>query len=531
MSDKLEKFNSNIIKWYPFKEKDEILQIGNNENITRTLKEKVKSIKVLEETEVEKISDKYDYILLYGYEKLPKLISKIGQGLKKEGKILITGNNETGINNWSKYRIEQDTQLLKIENHNKELKTIETIKKEAQKNGLNGMNIYYVFPNYEIPDVIINKEFKIEKSHIEKYNTELIENDIQIFDEKNVLKTIIKNNPNMLEFFANSYFIEISKEKIYNDMKYISFNNCRKEQYQLITIVKDNIVEKKPANNNAIGHIKNMIEIINTFKEQNIENLDYEKEQKIYSKLIANEKTLDEILSEKSDDTSYIVEIFNILKDLLLKNSKKYEECKEKIEIQEKEEILSKLHFLENCYWDMVPKNCFYIDNRFIFFDQEWKEKYLPLEFLIYRAVINCYDLARKINVDDLLTKLEIYEYKNLFSKIDEELREKIIDKEIYKLLYKKENVKKIDNFINENKDYKEELERKEKYIKDLNNYQESLQKDNLEKQKYIEKLENEIKGLQEDNSKKQEYITNLEEMQSQIQMKKKRFGNSCKRK
>ena len=138
----------------------------------------------------------------------------------------------------------------------------------------------------------------------------------------------------------------------------------------------------------------------------------------------------------------------------------------------------------------MIPKNCFYINEKFVFFDQEWEKEYLSVEFIIYRSVINSYDLVRKINVEKLLEELGILEFKNCFEKIDKKLRDEIIEKDIFDKMYCKK-ITSIDNLINDKKIA-------ESCLKDAN-------EDNKKKQEYIEQLE-------EDNRRKQEYIISLEE-------------------
>ena len=56
--------------------------------------------------------------------------------------------------------------------------------------------------------------------------------------------------------------------------------------------------------------------------------------------------------------------------------------------------------------------------------------------------------------------------------------------------MYKKENLKAIDNRINENKSYLEEINNKDKYIKNLEQYYSDLKQDNERKQEYITNLE-----------------------------------------
>lgn len=499
-NDKLDVFNNNIIKWYPFENEKTILQIGENSYIIEKQKnvQQVNDIKEIDE------NNKYDYIIIYGYEKCPNTIPQIVQYLNLNGKLLIIGENETGINNWSKCGTTNVNNALKLEEYNENIKTIKKVKKELEENSFNHIETFYAFPNYKETELILNENFEINGNQIEKYNQSISENEIKLFDEIKVLKNIISNGKDLMEFFANSYIIEASKETTINEFKYISFNNCRKQEYQLITIIKDNIVEKLPANSKAASHINNMSKIINELKEKNIEILDYVENDKLYSRLIKNEKTLDLILAENYMNFSEIEEIVNKMRQMLLQHSVKYEQCKEMVKIQESEGLLQKLNFLPKAYWDMIPKNCFYINEEFVFFDQEWEKEYLPVEFIIYRSVINSYDLVRRINVDELLQNLGILEYKDCFEKIDKSLREEIIDEAVFQRMYCK-RITSIDNLINDRKIAEMCLEQEKEDNAKKQEYIEQLEEDNRKKQEYIINLE-------EENKRKQEYVKELEE-------------------
>ena len=89
-----------------------------------------------------------------------------------------------------------------------------------------------------------------------------------------------------------------------------------------------------------------------------------------------------------------------------------------------------------------------------------------------------------------MLERLNILKYKKFFNEIDKKLRDEIIDEEIYDAMYKKENLKAIDNLINENKSYLEEMNNKDIYIKRLEQYYSDLKEDNRKKQEYINSLE-----------------------------------------
>ena len=480
----LEKFNSNIIKWYPFEKEKSILQVRKNEWIKNELEKNNLKIDTVESIE-DNTDYKYDYVLIYGYENYNNNIKEIISMLNENGKILIIGNNQFGINTWSKYDLDSNKGVLNLEEHQKENKTISSIKKELKQEGLDTINTFLAFPDYKTSELIVNEKFDLDKSQIEKYNPNIDEGEIKVFDEIKVLKNILENASEMKEFFANSYFIEASKNKNNNDIKYISFNNCRKEEYQLMTIIKDDVVEKLPTNAKAQKHIENIGKIIKNIKNENIEILDYE--------LVKNEKTLDRMLARKYNNIEELIQILNEYKNVLLQNSKSYSECKEKINIDGNEEQLEQLNYLKNGYWDLIPKNCFYINQKFVFFDQEWEKDYLPVEFILYRAIINSYDLVRKINVEELLKEINILQYKELFEKLDEKIRDEIIDNKVHEAMYKKYDLKAIDNLINDNKAYYEENSRKDEYIKNLEKYVEELKLDNTKKQEYIEILEEKL--------------------------------------
>lgn len=504
----LEKFNLNIIKWYPFENDKTLLQVGKNENIENCLKDILKDVKSVESIQkIEHTNLIFDYILIYGYEKQKNIVEDVKKFLNNNGKILIIGNNDLGINTWSKYDITRNSGVLKLENDFK-IKTIKNVLNELETNNYKIQNTFYIFPDYLKAEIIINKDFKINGTKIDKYNPNIFESEIKVFNEKDVLKTIINNDPNMLQTFANSYFIEATKNTDNNEniekeqknkensdiIKYVSFNNSRKEQYQLMTIIKNDIVEKLPTNTNSKSHIENMANIIEQIKNDNINILDYFKDGKIYSKLIKDKLTLDEILFENSDNLDKVTDILNNLRNMLLTHSLKYSECYDKIQYKTSEKIMQKLNYMKHGYWDMIAKNCFYIDNQFVFFDQEWEEDYLPVEFILYRSIINSYELVKKIEVDELLKKLNIFEYKTFFDEIDNKLRKKILDKETFDLMYKKDNLKAIDNLINENKSYILDIKNKGEYITNLENYYNSLKEDNEKKQEYITNLENALK-------------------------------------
>ena len=100
------KFDTNILKWYPFKENAEVLEIYNDESMLKKLNKKIRvkqtSIKEL------KLEGQYDYITLIGtYEYATTIIKgnrqyveflkQLKKHLKTKGTILLAIDNRLGI--------------------------------------------------------------------------------------------------------------------------------------------------------------------------------------------------------------------------------------------------------------------------------------------------------------------------------------------------------------------------------------------------------------------------------------------------
>lgn len=88
----------------------------------------------------------------------------------------------------------------------------------------------------------------------------------------------------------------------------------------------------------------------------------------------------------------------------------------------------------------MILKNCFIIDEECVFFDQEWVEENVPVEFLVYRSIVNVEKLRNKIEEYQLYEKMQIKEYIPLFEKLDGKIGAEIMDEKVFSFI--KENTK-----------------------------------------------------------------------------------------
>ena len=485
-----EKQSQNILNWYPFDKDEEILEIGLSSNeLTKMLCSKVKNVTIFETDEnkiseieqnnlsnlniLNKLNEKtYDTILLIGAISrlkdlfnenlsLKKIIKKLELNLKEQGKFIIAVDNKFGLRYFAGNPENiYNKRFESLYGYNNETEKTESFTRKKLVDIFDNheykYNFYYPLPDYKMPDIIFSDKQLAKYNTVDKYNLYCPENSITLFNEIDVFREILKTNPEMFTFFTNAFLIELSKNEIKQKYNFISFNNIRKEQYQLITKIADDYVEKQVISNKAEKHYDNIKQNIDILNKLEIKTLDYVENGIIKSKYVNQELMLSNILTQKLengklDEFEFIMSryIETLNKDAY--NIDNYDDtifAKYDIKISDNG-ILKKLHFLKNGLWDMTFKNCFYIDNEFYFFDQEWNDADLPIEYILYRSILYTISLRRYINIDTLFEKYNLMKYIKTFKELDDKIQEKIKDAETWKF-YNKNNLIDIDATINE---------------------------------------------------------------------------------
>ena len=459
----LSNLRENILNWYPFKENSNILEIESNlGEITGVLCQNGSRIVSIEhslqkartiatryqarenlEVIVGNINDiileeKFDYVVVTGIEKkrykLEEILKYAKEHLKEEGTILISLDNKLGLNQLN--GIEDVTINQNKENQSKTKTEIEKILKKSE---LNTYKFYYPLPNYKTPNIIFTDKHLPSNESILRDLTLYTENRILSFEEREIYRKILKEDIKMFPEFANSFLIEISNS-IQNEIEYISFGNSRKEEYRLKTVLLDKIAYKQNVNEKSKEHLEKIKRNIEILKNSNINVLDSFEDDKIISNLVKNEKSLDKnlvmIFKEKGQEEvlNEIVKFKNELENKLEKSEENCTNVFQKYNIEIDEETKSQLNFIKYGIFDLIFQNCFEINNEYYFYDQEWIEENIPIEFIIYRAITYLCNSEKDIDSKYIFEKLEIDKYIEIFDKLETILQEQIKDDIIWKV-------------------------------------------------------------------------------------------------
>ncbi|MEF9989226.1 MAG: class I SAM-dependent methyltransferase [Christensenellaceae bacterium] len=242
----LHKDRENILSWYPFTGKEDVLEIGAGCGaITGLLAEKCGSvtcndislrrsqinayknakhdnIKILvgNFTDI-KLEEKFDVITLIGVleyaasymgteHPYQDMLKKVKGMLKPDGKLMIAIENKFGLKYWAGCAEDHTGRLFEgIEGypHTKEIRTFS--KKELcsmlKEVGFAAHDFYYPLPDYKFPKVIYSEERLPNYGEIGNVVHNYDMERLKLFDETAVYNQLIKED--MFDFFANSFLI------------------------------------------------------------------------------------------------------------------------------------------------------------------------------------------------------------------------------------------------------------------------------------------------------------------------------------
>ena len=469
------KLEKNILQWYPMEKNLDTLQIGYiDAELVKQLCDKTRNVTILVQNEEEKqkilqnskrdnlkvkvvqdfenySDNEYDYVTLIGtlktfenkievkaYRRLEFFLKLAKKLCKESGKIILVLDNKYGMKSWTTLKANKN--IICNQTYALSQKLINRLLEEQN---LTEYKYYYVLPDYKATNAIFTDEYL---PNLESINRNFLygEEEFENFNQTEAFIELLKEERQSFKFFANSYFVEIGKSKLEpNGIQFVSYTNIRKEKYKIQTIIYEDRVEKTYDNDMAKEHIQTIHKNIDIMNQKNIKTLDRYENDKIISKYIKDFNSYDKILTElleNKKETEFFETITNYKNTLLEKleevdyNSIKENNAFTKYGVNVDEEIIQKLHFVKYGLWDLIFHNAFYINEEIYFYDQEWFDYNVPIEFIIYRAIAYFPIAHSYIRTNELYERLGLKEFLKIFEELDSKLQLEIRDDEIWKL-------------------------------------------------------------------------------------------------
>ena len=286
--DNLSPARENIIRWYPFKENADILELnaqcgavtshlaskaGHLVSVTdSTAKAKIIAERNQDTDNLEiysgklgevltSIDKKFDYAVLIGGVLTKEELRLVKSALKDDGKLLIATENRLGVKYLAGCRDGITKNYYDSVNnyYNAEPKTYDrlTWSNLLTSVGFNDFTFKYPYPDYRMCETIFSDKHLPSENQLTNNLFGYEADRVSTFNETNFFNYAI--NANCFGEFSNSFFIEVGND---SGMIFVKFSNERNPDKRIFTVLTDTdngiSVKKYAATKKAVEYIKNL---------------------------------------------------------------------------------------------------------------------------------------------------------------------------------------------------------------------------------------------------------------------------------
>lgn len=469
-----------LIKWYDFKKECKALYVTANTEFDSVMAQALSEC--VTETEYcttedlfqKIVEEKYDYVLITSAVeeigskiKAVEIFKKIYSLLNENGTLLISIDNRLGIRYFCGDRdIHTGRNFDGIENYiHANVSDHDTaygrsyskaeITEIIEKAGFERHRFYSVFPLLQRPQALFAEDYipeeKLDVRIFPQYNYP----DSVFLEEEHLYDTLAENN--LLHIMANGYLIECPLKGGFANAKQITMSLERGKINSMFTIIqRDNKVEKKAVYKEGKHKINELMENNAYLAKHGVDMVDAVLKKgdvsadgdnagndAIIMPYIHEMSALTYLRKLLAADTRLFFERLDEIWKLILFSSEhvpyseidwerydpywerrknddpargKWKKAADEMGEDEQDGIGV---ILKRGYIDLVPLNCFWSGNKFIFFDQESYIENLPAKAIMLRTIdliyAGNYELYRLLPIDEVKERYGITKCKELF--------------------------------------------------------------------------------------------------------------------
>lgn len=321
------------------------------------------------------------------------------------------------------------------------------LERVIQGAGLLQQRFYYPLPDYKLPQMIYSDEYLPKKDMGERllfYHTDA---STLLAPEQWIYADIIENR--VFPFFANSFLVECGTQGDKGTAVFAAVTTDRGRIHGLATSVhqlmdkeKHKIVKKRALYKEGQERIhavyKQMIEL----EAHGVPIVPHKIEDNEICMPFVPQITCSDYLRTLAarGDSAQFEHIFELIYENILKSSQRVSEKKNALP-EAKKVPLNYGIILEKCYVDMVPFNCFFIDGKLFYFDQEFVKENYPAAYPMYRALMYTYafipEAEKMVPLERMKEKYGLMELWDIFRKEEDRFVADNRRYDIYKNFYK----------------------------------------------------------------------------------------------
>lgn len=432
IDENIREIQKGILKWYPFKEGAKCLYVGEKTDAVFEMLCEAMDVDFIRPEDVaqnETISDaismvnvKYDYIIaiesLEILSEVAAALKSLSEMLKQDGHMLLGFNNRFGTRYFFGDRDPYTKNLFDgIEDYfrayNKKEDAFlgrcydkQTLMDIFDDCGLAHQN-FSVFPDLKNVQILLRDDYESNEDFSIRVLPTYHHADTVFLQEEQMYNALQKNH--MLHSMANAFLFDCTFESDGLDVLQVTSSMGRSKEDSFFTMIHGNAVgetvEKLPAYPEGVKKLHRMQKIADDLRDHGIETVDMElKDDGSLTMPYVTAPTAQAYLKELAlKDEDAFVEKLGEFVNLIRSSSNHVSE-----DAGDGEGIL-----LEKGYPDLVPLNAFYVDGKFVFFDQEFAIENYPANMTIWRAVSSmgpAVAKCEKYTMEDLYKRYGIFE-------------------------------------------------------------------------------------------------------------------------
>lgn len=430
----LSRMREGVLNWYDFGEDTSVLEIGAQLGaITGLLCDRCASVVAYEPNEakakavrsryhimdnlevmerIDGLERRFDYVLLIGG--LERLYAKVNSEkeyaeyvkyllsfLKEGGKLLLAVDNTLGTaylaGTPDKYTgkpfigINGDTGGAGGRTFTKA--ELERILTQA---GVKSYRFYYTLPDYRVTQVVYTDDYMPANSIRDRVTNYYVNKATLVADEAKLYDYAIQNR--MLDHLANSFLVEVTLDGNFADINCAVVSSDRAENSAFATIIRKDVVSKRALYDAGRQALENLYSNILDLQAHGVSVIPHNLSGGVLSMPFIKGKNLMCYLQDivNQEPTEFFT-IIDRLYDVILNSSEQAGSGANAL-LNDNNRQLDFGVILTRAYIDMIPYNCFYEQDSFLFYDQEFVRYNYPAKYILFRVLWYSYAFIPELN-------------------------------------------------------------------------------------------------------------------------------------
>lgn len=350
--------------------------------------------------------ERFDYAVLmpsyYGC-RLKTILGSVKNLVKETGSIYIAVKNKLGIDVMAGKAAEGEAPYDAWNVSQNEYYTYADVRSILGETGFKKLRFYYPVPDHVLPQEIYAEDNLPDHLHYDRILNYYPNTDTLLLHPGKYMEEIMKNH--IFRECANSFLVECSVQGALSSITYAALSADRERKAAYATkIYGKEYVKKTALFEEGRKGICRLYQNAKELKQRGINVVSQKKEDGDRTLMMPciRHRTLMQHMKENCRTQADFQKIFDEFYRLILKSSDPVDDVRNAMSRycpQADWDVI-----LEHAYIDMIPLNCFYIDQEFVFFDQEFRFDNYPAGYVMFRALryteIACLQVGQKFDLE-----------------------------------------------------------------------------------------------------------------------------------